>query len=307
MSCPYPKHVVVDLSDSSLLKLRALGKFPDGWVERLNTGKRIILAPCGHCPQCKRNKSREWSIRLSHENSYSRHAYFITLTYSDDNLPSNGSIDMEEVSKFIKRVREDECTFGNTRKKAHNVKYYAVGEYGSVESRPHYHLLVFSDTDCVSREAVNSWWKLGRSSVDPVSVSSICYVAGYVDKKIYGNDFEFYKERGISPPGQRVSNGIGLRWCLDNADYLRNSLTIKWNGVDVPIPRYYRKKLDIDYIGYQLQYDAIQRSAIIKQGLNPDSEEDLAKFRQLNQLHNEQMHEDALARERNKKFKRLKI
>ena len=84
------------------------------------TGKRFVLLPCGQCIACRLNKSRDWATRCVLEAKMHDHNCFITLTYSEENCPHDGSLQKADFTNFIKRLRK------NTGAK---IRYYAAGDY----------------------------------------------------------------------------------------------------------------------------------------------------------------------------------
>ncbi|MCE3047900.1 hypothetical protein LW137_00305 [Helicobacter sp. faydin-H23] len=60
---------------------------------------------------------------------------FVTLTYSNEFLPSPPSVSKRELQLFLKRLRK---ALGDKK-----IRYYACGEYGDTFLRPHYHLIIF--------------------------------------------------------------------------------------------------------------------------------------------------------------------
>ena len=44
-----------------------------------------ITASCGKCLECRKQKQREWLVRMSEELRTEPNAYFMTLTISDEN------------------------------------------------------------------------------------------------------------------------------------------------------------------------------------------------------------------------------
>lgn len=50
------------------------------------TGK-VVTFPCGKCCDCISKYQNDWTFRLSREYNCWKHAFFITMTYSDNNLP----------------------------------------------------------------------------------------------------------------------------------------------------------------------------------------------------------------------------
>lgn len=99
------------------------------------------------------------------------------------------------LQKFIKRLRK--YIYGKTKKK---IRYYAVGEYGPVHLRPHYHLSIFADSYDVVKEmdaAVSACWSFGRCSAELPTKDPTRYLTSYL------NNFsalpEIFKERSFCP------------------------------------------------------------------------------------------------------------
>ena len=44
---------------------------------------RYITAACGDCYECRKQKQRQWVVRMSEENRQTPNAYFLTLTIDD--------------------------------------------------------------------------------------------------------------------------------------------------------------------------------------------------------------------------------
>ena len=140
-----------------------------------------VWVPCGHCINCKKERSKAWAMRLIFESFSWDDAAFVTLTYDDEHVPFSQSgrltLVKEDLQKFIKRLRFQLSEEGR------RMMYYAVGEYGSHTFRPHYHAIVFglsrSDLELVQKE-----WMYGFVRVDEMNLATCNYVAGYVQKKL---------------------------------------------------------------------------------------------------------------------------
>ena len=86
-----------------------------------------------------------------------------------------------DVQNYIKRLRKHLFQKLGTYESLH---FYAVGEYGPVHFRPHYHLLLFTNSDEVSkvlRYCHDKSWKLGRSDFQRSAGGASSYVASYVN------------------------------------------------------------------------------------------------------------------------------
>lgn len=53
-----------------------------------NFDKRVLAVPigCGFCMECRKNKKREWQIRLLEDVKHNTNGKFVTLTFSDDSI-----------------------------------------------------------------------------------------------------------------------------------------------------------------------------------------------------------------------------
>ena len=58
---------------------------------------------------------------------------FVTLTYDDDHLPDNQSLELAHWQRFAKQIRDNIGPF----------RYFHCGEYGSITQRPHLHAILF--------------------------------------------------------------------------------------------------------------------------------------------------------------------
>ena len=182
-------------------------KNPDRFVYKKpgqSVGPEWLEVPCGHCVACRIARSREWAIRILHETEFWESSCFVTLTYRDEDLPSNGSLERDALTKFFKRLRKD---LGDRK-----IKYYACGEYGDTYGRPHYHAIIFGLNALKDKKLIESNWPYGWVKVGGVSYDSARYVAGYVQKKLYGKESKQYEDRGILPPFSRISKGVGERY-----------------------------------------------------------------------------------------------
>lgn len=86
-----------------------------------------------------------------------------------------------DVQNYIKRLRKHLYQSLGSYETLH---FYAVGEYGPVHFRPHYHLLLFTNSDEVSkvlRFCHDKSWKLGRSDFQRSAGGAGSYVASYVN------------------------------------------------------------------------------------------------------------------------------
>lgn len=164
-------------------------------------GRPTIMYPCGKCIVCKEKKRRQWAIRMENEKSFNKSCFFVTLTYSDDNLyriedGQPASLNKAHYTKFLKRLR---------RSLPYPVRFFGVGEYGSESFRPHYHFMFFLPEYVKLgdfRSHIDKAWKLGFNKVKNGISKRMYYIAKYTVK---GSDHPFCTEKpfqtcSCSPP-----------------------------------------------------------------------------------------------------------
>ena len=190
---------------------------------------------------------------------------FITLTYSDENLPWDGSLRKTDFQKFMKRLRKhyDEKT----------IRYFHCGEYGEQTLRPHYHALLFnhdfddrelwSERDGISvyrSETLERIWPLGQSTIGELNFETAAYTARYCMKKITGKNLEkIDPETGLKPyermhvqTGELITvqpeyvsmslkPGIGKTWYDEFKADCYPSDFITHKGRKFRVPKYYDK------------------------------------------------------------------
>ncbi|QKI28930.1 VP4 [Kummerowia striata gokushovirus] len=157
---------------------------------------------CGRCIGCRLERSRQWAVRLVHEKRFHSDSAFITLTYADEHLPRDGSLDVKHFQDFMKRLRR-RCGYTKLR-------FFHAGEYGEKKGRPHYHAIIFGHSFFEARVDVEvsgrgdtTWtspllsevWPFGLNRVGEVSFESCAYVARYVCKKVTGPPAQAHYER----------------------------------------------------------------------------------------------------------------
>lgn len=196
-----------------------------------------FVVPCGKCMACRIHRTQEWATRILHESSYYQSNTFVTLTYDDEHLPSDGSLRKEDVQLYLKRLR--------SRLDGRIIKYYAAGEYGELNGRPHYHLIIMNVGRVKDVDVLDRSWSKGFIYLRPVTAESVRYVTAYVQKKLSGPKAkEVYGDK--TPPFNIMSKSIGKRWAIENKDYLNKYKGITVKGKPVGLPRYYTKVVEID-------------------------------------------------------------
>ena len=111
-----------------------------------------------------------------------------------------------DVQNYIKRLRKYLYQSLGSYETLH---FYAVGEYGPVHFRPHYHILLFTNSKEVSevlRQCHDKSWKLGRSDFQLARGGASSYVASYVNSLSAAP--LLYRSCRAFKPRQRASLGF---------------------------------------------------------------------------------------------------
>lgn len=211
-------------------------------------GSIRITVPCGKCGSCMHNRRTEWSFRLKEELRNAHSAKFITLTYSDQNLPWGGyapTLVKRDIQLFIKRLRKENALVWDKQ-----LRYYAVGEYGTTTRRPHYHILLYNCESSLYSKLDQIWGK-GRAQLGEVSDASIHYTTKYhVNYDVTQDAKVLYKEQSIHPEFALMSRrpGIGHAYVgrASSWNYENGYLYVIKDGYKQSMPRYYRKKIFTD-------------------------------------------------------------
>lgn len=212
--------------------------------------------PCYVCLPCRINRKRLWTGRLLLENLSHEASCFVTLTYDEDHVPSDGSLVPSDPRNFLKRLRS---LLDPLR-----IRYFLVGEYGERMGRPHYHLIIFGvkPQDHVSPQMQKKLhrrctcvlcraWTLGDVDVGEVNPSTAGYIAGYLmkymtkqwDERLEGRYPEFTRmslRPGIGADAVEeiikfLSSEEGAKYV---AQHQRIPSCIRVNGRRYPIGRY---------------------------------------------------------------------
>lgn len=207
MKCPHPRYI-----------------WPKG---------KILGVPCGKCLICLSNRRKDWAFRLMQEKKVSESGYFVTLTYKKNPV----SLVKRHLQLYLKRLR----------KRSPRLRYYAVGEYGKVHHRPHYHAIIFN---CNESDIRKAWTledekgvpqELGIVDVKPVTEASVQYVLKYIVQKN-----EFPKDLAPSFAIMSRGYGLGLNYLTDNmVQWHRDDDRVYVNryGEKSRLPRYYKEKI----------------------------------------------------------------
>ncbi|AKI26923.1 replication protein VP4 [Gokushovirinae Fen672_31] len=257
-----------------------------------------IKVPCGQCVGCRLEKSRQWAMRCMHEKKLHNNNCFITLTYDNDHLPPGGTLVKRDLQLFMKRLRKE---------RGAGVRFYACGEYGDFNARPHYHAILFNcdffDRRLFSRGAgakhpvftsvgLSELWTAGLSVVGDVTFESAAYVARYVMKKITGSKaadhYAVVDGDGVVtdrlPEFTVMSRrpGIGFEWFRRYGveSYAHDSVIV--NGRPVRPPRYYDTKYELTDAEHLAYWKVVRRRRAMK--MRADNTPDRRRVKEVLQI-----------------------
>lgn len=228
---------------------------------------------CGQCIECRLAYSREWAIRITHEQQMHKVSCMLNLTYDDAHLPDHGQLWKDDLQRFFKRLRKAGYTF----------KYVASGEYGDVSRRPHFHIALFgvdfsSDRRVFGRssngertfisDVVTRVWPAGHHLIGSLNFESAAYIARYILKKAKGAQVAAplaVDDDGVlvlpNPEFLLMSKGIGRSWFREFffSDVFPIASVITAQGSRAPVPRFYKSLLK--EVGEDLALDMSFRSS----------------------------------------------
>lgn len=167
--------------------------------------------------------------------------YLASEQYGRDNLiPFLNYVD---VQNYIKRLRKYLYKQLGSYETLH---FYAVGEYAPIHFRPHYHILLFTNSEEVSkvlRYCHDKSWKFGRSDFQIARGGASSYVASYVNS--LSSAPLLYRSCRAFRPHSRASLGFFEKGCSfvegedpyaqieQKLDSVVNGRIYNFNGVSV--------------------------------------------------------------------------
>lgn len=203
---------------------------------------RYIEAECGKCFECRKKRSREWSIRLGEElkNNF---GYFITLTIDEENLriltreagykniyKNENGVAKLALRRMLERIRKE------TGKSA---RHWVVTELGEKNDRIHMHGIFIGQR---AAELVKKHWKYGNIYVGTyANMKTTNYITKYMTKMDV-------KHRWFTG---RVFTSAGIGREYIDKKRIRNRYRGKdtkdtymcENGQEIAMPTYYKNKL----------------------------------------------------------------
>lgn len=227
-------------------------------MKALNSTNPINI-PCGKCIGCKLDQSQDWAVRCTHEAQMHKQNCFITLTFDNEHLPEDYSVHVRTWQLFCKKLRK------HSQQK---IRFFACGEYGDLNLRPHYHALIFnldfpdkiyfkktqSGEILYTSQILTNLWGYGHCTTGNVTYASAGYCTRYCTKKITGAPApdHYWRENPFTKQMVRVQpefatqsrgSGLGSAWFERYKSDVFPADFIVIEGRQVKVPRFYEKKL----------------------------------------------------------------
>ena len=212
---------------------------------------RTLYVPvgCGKCMECRKQKSREWQVRLHEEiRTNNKHWKFVTLSFSDKaltELEKDLNSDLEGYALENKIATLAVRRFLERWRKLHkaSIKHWLVTELGQKNTeRIHIHGLIYTQIP----EEIEKIWSYGNIWIgEYVNERTINYIVKYINKT--DEKHKYYT------PVILCSKGIGNKY-IDRTDSKKNQYAEKntdelyttRSGIKLPLPKYYRNKIYSD-------------------------------------------------------------
>lgn len=222
--------------------------------------KRVLYVPvgCGNCMECRKQKARQWQVRLQEDIRVNKNGKFITLTFNEESIEEirksiegiegydlDNEIATVALRRFLERWR---------KKYKKSLRHWMVTELGQTRTeRIHMHGIMWTD----EVEEISRIWKYGYitngsekwnngkmiwAGENYVNEQTVNYIIKYVNKA--DETHKEYKSKVLTSPG------IGKNY-MDRHDSRNNKYnemgsneTYKTRtGTKLNLPTYYRNQI----------------------------------------------------------------
>lgn len=219
-----------------------------------------VTAACGKCLECRKQKQREWLVRMSEELRHYPNAYFMTLTFSEEKLEKYkklcNSEDPNTIATKAIHLMLERCR----RKLKHSVKHWFITELGhNGTERMHLHGLVWG---IGMDKLVEEKWQNGIVYTGTfVNEKTINYITKYITKTD-----ECHKEfigQILCSPG--IGRGYTQRADANKHVYKKGETIETYrlkNGAKINLPTYYKNKLFTEEEREKLWIDKIEKGIV---------------------------------------------
>lgn len=207
--------------------------------------KQFVAVGCGNCIECRKQRARNWQIRLCEELKVHKYKYFVTLTFSAENLlklceedtslyQNVNKVAKKAVRRFLERWR---------KKYKKSARHWLITELGHEGTeRIHLHGIIFTEAP-LNNKTLQSIWQYGITDTGQYcNERTINYIVKYVTKidiEHKGYVADIFCSAGI---GANYINEI-----TKHRHKFAGKDTVQYytmpNGTRLALPIYYRNKL----------------------------------------------------------------
>lgn len=176
-------------------------------VTILDANRVPMAVPCNKCHECRLSRVRAWCFRIQKERIHHLNAFFCLFTYEVTPKSPNGlpTLVKRDFQLFMKRLRKLQGKDG------YDIRYYAVGEYGTKTRRPHYHAIIMGG--CDERQIKQAWENYegnGWCNPQPLyDTGATAYILKYIDK---GRSVPMFEKDDRTPEFSLMSKRMGSRY-----------------------------------------------------------------------------------------------
>jgi len=214
--------------------------------------ERALYVPskCGKCIECKKQKAREWNVRLAEDIKHNTKGRFITLTFSNESIKElaedinaegyelDNAIATKGVRLFMERWR---------KKYKKSLRHWLITEIGHEGTENiHLHGIVWSD---ISLDEVERIWKYGYvwkgkgdNKQNYVNEATVNYITKYVtkiDEKHKNFKGKVLTSAGIGSAYTKTYNASKNKYEPGET----NELYKNRQGYKIAMPIYWRNKI----------------------------------------------------------------
>ena len=223
-----------------------------------------VTAACGDCYECRKQKQRQWVVRMMEELKANPNAYFLTLTITDENykklkkdynLKSENDIATKAIRLCMERIR---------KKTGKSVRHWFITELGHEKTeRLHLHGIVWG---IEADKKVCEKWNYGITFTGFwVNEQTVNYITKYMLKV----DEKHPKFRGKV----LCSAGIGAKYVTSEDGkrhkYKQGETNESYrtrNGQKLNLPIYYRNKIFTEEEREKLLLEKINKGIVYVMG-----------------------------------------
>lgn len=218
--------------------------------------ERTLYVPigCQNCMECRRQKARNWQVRLLEDIKEHKNGKFITLTFSDESFSKiakefdltgyelDNEVATRAVRLFLERWR---------KKYKKSLRHWFVTELGHQGTENiHLHGIIWTDVDLYT---VSEIWGYGyvwqgkyneftKKFENYVSERTVNYIIKYVTK--VDRDHMYYKSRVLTSPGigKRYANSVDRKNNVFKGRETNETYRTR-TGHKINMPIYWRNKI----------------------------------------------------------------